>query len=97
MSQDIEDYMSEMERFGAPTPLMTEYGLSWPDVTDLAAHCIKLLESQGATALRMVGNILRMIKALSLRDMVEIFTLLNATYTDAVKLIAAIKAEFGIE
>jgi hypothetical protein len=97
MSQDLEDYMNELERFGAPTAEMTAAGLSWPDVTDLAQHCIALLESQGPTALRLVGNTLRLIAAVSRRDMIEIFALLNATYTDVQKLVAAIKAEFGIE
>jgi hypothetical protein len=97
MSQDIEGYMGEMERFGAPTPLMTEYGISWPTIVDQAQHCINLLESQGDTILSLVTGTLRMIAALSRRDMIEIFALLNATYTDVAKLIAAIKAEFGIE
>lgn len=70
--------------------------LSWPDVTDVANHVLNLLETQGAAAITIVRNLLKMIAAFTTRDLTTVFALANQEYVDVQALVAAIRAEFGI-
>lgn len=78
------------------TMMMDKVGFSWIDVNDVVEHVIRLLESQGDTAVAIVRRLLKLVKAVTDRDLLAIFTLLNDTVVDVKKVIAAVKAEFGL-
>lgn len=79
-----------------PTQTMASVGLSWDGILDVGQHVINLLESQGQLALGIVDNLVKMVAAVSGRDFLTVFALLNQTVVDVQALIAAIKAEFGL-
>lgn len=79
------------------TPTMTSVGLSWVDIEVQVKHVLNLLQTQGETALEIVRGTIRLIKAVTNREMVAVFIELKALSVNIQALIAAIKAEFGIE
>jgi hypothetical protein len=79
-----------------PTAMMMSVGLNFPDVLDIAQHCVNLLETQGANAREIVKNLLKLVKAVSGRDMVGVLTSLNELRGDVTELVAAIRAEFSL-
>ena len=79
-----------------PTAMMASAGLSFVDVLSVAQHVVKLLESQGQACLDIVAASLKLIKAVSGRDMLGCFAALREVTDDVTKLIAAVKEEFGI-
>lgn len=80
----------------APTAEMQAVGLTFVDVLAVAQHVVNLLESQGKTCVEIAAGCLRLIKAVSGRQMLEVFAALRDLQDDVSVLIAAIKAEFGI-
>ena len=87
--------MSDLFLTAAPTPLMASVNLSWLGVVDTVEHILNLLESQGQAAVGIARNLLKLVAAVSSRDMIAVFAIANETYVDVAALIAAIKAEFG--
>ena len=79
-----------------PTAPMLAVGLSFPDVLEVAQHVVNLLESQGANALDVVRGMLKLIKAVSGRDMLGIFNTLGELRGDVAELIAAVRLEFSL-
>lgn len=79
-----------------PTAEMQAVGMSFLDVQEFAQHLLSLLQSQGQTVLDLVATGMKLVKAVTARDLLGIFTELNAATIDIQKLIDAIKAEFGI-
>jgi hypothetical protein len=79
-----------------PTATMLAVGLNFPDVLDIAQHCVNLLESQGRNAMEIVKNMLKLVKAVSGRDLPTIFTALGELRGDVAELAAAIRLEFGL-
>jgi hypothetical protein len=75
---------------------MLAVGLSFPDVLEVAQHVVNLLESQGANALDVVRGMLKLIKAVSGRDMLGIFNTLGELRGDVAELIAAVRLEFSL-
>lgn len=79
-----------------PTAEMQAVGMSFLDVQEFAQHLLTLLQTQGQTVLDIVATGVRLIKAVTTRDMLGIFTELSKASVDIQALIAAIKLEFGI-
>ncbi len=71
-------------------------GFSFVDATELAQHVVNLLETQGETALSIVTGILKLIKAVGVKDMASVFAVLAQERVDVTALIAAVKVEFGL-
>lgn len=82
--------------FGAPTAKMQAVGMSWTDITVFVEHLISLLESHGPMMINMVRNGLKMVQAITDRDLSEIIKLTMQFNVDIRALIAAIRAEFGL-
>ncbi len=80
-----------------PTEPMLAVGLTFPDVLGIAQHVVNLLETQGENCLDIVKGMLKLIKAVSGRDMLGIFNSLGELRGDVAELIVAVKAEFGLE
>lgn len=89
--------MSSPLMTATPTPLMASVSLSFVDVLAVADHVVHLLQTQGKTALEIVTGMLKLIRAVSGRDMLGIFTALRELQDDVSTLVAAIKAEFQID
>lgn len=78
-----------------PTPVMAAVGLDWLGVRDVIDHVLEQLEKHGPAALNVARGCLKLVAAVSGRDMVEVFRLANEIYVDVAALIAAIRAEFA--
>lgn len=78
------------------TQMMGAAGFSWDDVLVQAQHVVHLLQTEGDTALAIVTGTLKLVRYIAARDMLNVFAQLNATTVDVQALIAAIKAEFGL-
>lgn len=78
-------------------PLMKAVKLNWLSILGMAEHCVNILQSEGETVLDIVRGIMKMIQAVSERDLFTIFAQLNKTTADVNKVVDAIKKEFGIE
>lgn len=89
---------SEPVNFAAmqATPMMASVGLSWVDIEVQVKHVLNLLQTQGETALEIVRGTIRLIKAVTNREMLAVFIELKALSVNIQALIVAIKAEFGI-
>lgn len=79
-----------------PTPLMAGFSLSFVDVLAVADHVVKLLETQGKSCLEIVTGSLKMIRAVTNRDMLGVFTALRELQEDVSVLVAAIRLEFEL-
>lgn len=95
--QRTEPEMSATPAVVAATPVMGLAGLSADDVLVQIRHVVNLLETQGDTVLDIVTGALKMVRYFSTRDMIGVFTELNKQVVNVQALIAAIKAEFGLE
>lgn len=80
----------------AMTAAANAVGFSFVDATELAQHVVNLLQSQGDRAISVVTGILKLVKAVTSKDMAGIFVQLNQTVVDITALIAAVKEEFNI-
>lgn len=88
--------MSDIQRFGSPTPMMVQYGFDWSKVIDYAKKSVKLLQEQGDTIVDIIQAGFIGIKAITNRDMLGIFAALSDVAVNTQKLIDAIKLEFGL-
>lgn len=79
------------------TPMMGSVGLSWLDLKSYAEHLVHLLQTEGDTAIDAVDTAIRLVKAVTGRDFVAVFAALQQEQKDIQQIIAAVKAEFGIE
>lgn len=79
-----------------PTPVMSTVGLDWLGIQGTVDHVLNLLESQGEAAVGIVRNLLKLVAAVTGRDMLLVFRLANELYVDVAALIAAIRAEFEL-
>lgn len=79
------------------TTAMDKCGVDWPGVSDTINHVIHLLETQGTTVVRIVRTTMAGIAALTGRDMIGVFAAIQSDTADVKMIIAAIKAEFGLE
>jgi len=70
--------------------------MTFSDVKYLAANIIDHLEKEGETYIHAARTILKLIQAISSRDMIGIMTQINSLQVDVKKLVVAIKEEFGL-
>lgn len=78
-------------------PLMAANGLAWLDIRDYAVHAIKVLQTEGNTAIDAIDTAFTMARAVTNRDFTGIFEALHREQADVQEIINAIKAEFGIQ
>jgi hypothetical protein len=78
------------------TAKMQAVGFGWGDVTDLASHLANLLERDGPTVAHIVKNGLRLIAAITDRDLSGIIAALESGRGDIYQIVADIRAEFGL-
>jgi hypothetical protein len=88
--------MMSFMRSAPPTQPMHAVGLSFDDIAVQAQHVVHLLQTQGDTALRVVTNTLKLVKAVTGRDMLTVFALINQETVDIQTLTKAIQDEFGL-
>lgn len=79
-----------------PTECAKAVGMSWDDVLANVNHAVRLLETQGPTAVNIVKGMLLGIKYASGRDMLGVYSVLQQEIVDIKALIAAIKEEFAL-
>lgn len=65
-------------------------------VTDAVNHAITILEKDGETVKDAVSNGLKFVQSVTGRDLTGILTALQAEQADFSKIIADIRAEFGL-
>lgn len=65
-------------------------------ISGAAQHILHLLQTQGATAIDAVRQLVAGVKAFTGRDYVGVFAALNAEEKDVEAIIAAVKAEFAL-
>ena len=70
---------------------------SFVDVEGVARHILHLLQTQGETALDAVRAGVAVIKAATGRDLFGVLAALDKVRADVTEIVAAVKAEFGIE
>lgn len=85
-------------KFGTtpPTAKMVKAGLSWQDVKNFAGHVVNLLEKDGAAAVNVARNSLKLIEAVTELDLTGIQNALRDGKSDLLKIIADIREEFGL-
>lgn len=75
----------------------TAVGLSYDDVLGTVQHVINLLETVGPVAINLAKTVMLGVQAATDRDMLGVFKALNVATGEVKEIIAAIKAEFGLE
>lgn len=87
--------MSEEKKPMTATPMMAAAEFSWVDVEVQVKHAIDLLQEHGHHVINVVTGVMKLIRLATQRDLLGVFTQLNAVAVDVEKLIAAIKEEFN--
>lgn len=78
------------------TPLMATAGLSFIDVAEVVGHVANLLEKDGALVADLARNTLKMVQAVTSRNLVGVIQALTELNADFKQIAADIRAEFGI-
>jgi CBS domain-containing protein len=73
----------------------TKVGLSWPSISGTVSHIVDLLQNDGATALAVVVDLLKLVSMATARDLSGLIATAAGTNVDVQKLIADITAEFA--
>lgn len=79
-----------------PTPVMGFFGINLDNIQEIVNHVINLLESQGQEAVSVVNGIMKVLRAVTGRDMTGVFTALSEVTDDVTDIITAVKEEFGL-
>lgn len=80
----------------AATPVMESVGLDWLGVNGVVEHVIHLLETEGPQAAKVCRDILKLVQGITGRDLSGIVAALSAGVVDVRKIVADVRAEFGI-
>lgn len=71
--------------------------IQFVNVEAIARHAIHLIESEGETAIDEVKRALAAVRGFTGRDLPAAFAALDKVNADTAEIVAAVKAEFGIE
>lgn len=88
--------MADQQSKNAATAKMGAVGIDWLGINGIVQHVIHLLNTEGPAAARVCADILKLVQGISDRDLSGIIAALVSGETDVAKVVADIRAEFGI-
>ena len=76
--------------------LMQKFGITWTNINDKAEHCIDLINTQSQTAIDLAETTLKMIAAVTNKDLSALLPLFQEEVVDVEKIKEAITKEFNL-